>query len=155
MTNLSLKQKIIGAIAIFGTVLILVFQRGVYSKPQSSAEKSTTTTPAVIQTDKAEIVSTNPSPLDQSIVLGSQPIEITFNFPLENIPELKYRFEPQSDLKVELLNDKKTVRFTPVKPLPFGMGFTLVIAKEAKFDGKKNLDKEYTFHFRTIEYKGV
>lgn len=148
---LNLKQKIIGIIAVVGTILILIFQHGFSSsKPAALLEKQNQ-----IQTVNPEIISTSPSPLDQAIIWGQQPIEITFNLPLENIPELKYKFEPQSELKVELLNDKKTVRFTPVKPLPLGVSYTLSLPASAKFDGQKTLGKDYIFSIRTIEYKGV
>jgi hypothetical protein len=154
MNNLSLKQKIIGIITVIGIILILIFQGGLYSKSTASVEKledKTTTT----QSENPEVASTNPSPLEKAIIWGMQPIEITFNLPIENIPELKYKLEPEADMKVELLNDKKTIRFTPNKPLPLGVSFTLTIPSEAKFDGKKTLGQDYQVHFKTIEYKGV
>lgn len=159
MNNLSLKQKIIGIIAVIGTILILIFQRGFSSNPTASPDSIgaslETQSPKQIQTDTPEIVSTNPSPLDEAVLWGMQPVEITFNMPLENLPELKYKLEPQSDIKVELSNDKKTVRFIPTKTLPLGQGYTLFISGAAKFEGQKTLGKDYTFHFKTIEYKGV
>lgn len=154
MNNLTLKQKVIGIIAIIGTVLILIFQGGFYPKTSANLEKSSEKAVAA-QTNNPEIISTSPSSLDSAVLWGAESIEITFNTPLENVPELKYKFEPQSELKVELINNKKTAKFTPVKPLPFGVGFTLTIQGESKFDGKKTLGKEYTYHFRTIEYKGI
>lgn len=156
---LSLKQKIIGIIAIIGTILILIFQRGFSSNPTATLEPVRINLDPQpqkqIQIDTPELVSTNPSPLDGAILWGLQPIEITFNMPLENIPELKYKLEPQIDIKVELSSDKKTVRFIPTKTLPLGVGFTLFISGDAKFDGKKTLGKDYTFRFKTIEYKGI
>lgn len=153
--RLSIKQKIIGLIAIIGTILILIFQGGFYSKSNSKIEKPVENASLPIQTDKPQIISTSPNPLDQTILWGTEPIEITFDSPLENAPELKYRLEPKSEMKVELSSDKKTAKFIPVKPLPLGVGFTFTILAESKFEGKKTLGKEYTYHFRTIEYKGV
>lgn len=152
MTNLSLKQKIIGIIAVIGTILILIFQHGFYSKPTANLEKQ----PQIqTQTDKIELVSTNPSPLEEATLWAMQPIEITFNLPLVNAPEFKHKIDPKPDYKVELSDDKKTVRIIPTKPLQLGLGFTLFIQSDTKFDGNKTLGRDYVFHFRTIEYKGV
>lgn len=154
MTNLSLKQKIIGIIAVIGTILILIFQGGIYPKSTANQEKATPSTKS-IQTDNPELISTNPSPLNQAILWAMQPIELNFNLPIENIPELKYKIEPKVEFKEEMLNDKKTVRLTPINPLPLGASFTLSIPSSAKFDGNKTLGKDYVFHFETIKYKGV
>lgn len=151
--NLRLKQKIIGIIAIIGTILILIFQHGLASdKPVAILEKPT---PTVIQTNTPELISTNPSPLDKSILWAIQPIIFAFNLPLENIPEFKYKIDPKIDYKIELSNDKKIITLTPAKPLPLGQTFTFSISTDTKFEGKKTLDKDYTFHFQTIVYKGV
>ncbi|MDD2822595.1 MAG: Ig-like domain-containing protein [Candidatus Daviesbacteria bacterium] len=150
MANLSSKQKVIGVIAIIGTILILIFQSGFYSKP--AAKREEINNPA---TQNPEVVSTSPNPLEKAIIWGTTPIEITFNLSVQNIPELKYTFEPESDIKAELLNDRKTVRFTPNKPLPLGADYTLTIPAGAKFDDDKTLGKDYKVHFRTIEYRGV
>lgn len=154
MDNLSLKQKIMIAIGIIGAILILIFQRGFSSSP--AAEKISVENKQVqVQTDKPELVSTNPSPLDETILWAQQSIELNFNLPLENAPEFKHKIEPKYDYKIELSDDRKTIKITPIKPLPLGQTFTLTISKETKFDNKKFMDKDYTFHFKTIEYKGV
>lgn len=152
MPSLSLKQKIIGIIAVIGSILILIFQQGLYNKPTASVEKQSE---KQIQTDTPEIVSTNPSPLEESILWAMQPIEITFNLPLENAPEFKHKMDPKYDYKVELSDDKKTIRIIPTKPLPLGKGFTLFIQADTKLEGNKTLGRDYIFHFRTIEYRGV
>lgn len=156
MSSLFLKQKIMIAIGIIGAILILIFQRGFSSSP--AAEKiplESKQTQTQVQTDKPELISTNPSPLDESILWAEQPIEFNFNLPLENAPEFKHKIEPRYEYKIDLINDKKTIIITPTKPLPLGQTFTLSISKETKFDNKKFMDKDYTFHFKTIEYKGV
>lgn len=151
--NLNMKQKIIGIIAFIGAVLILIFQSGIYNKPQPQTEGKPEV--AATQTDTPELIATSPSPLEKSTIWGTTQVTITFNLPLENIPELKYKLEPSADFKVDLSPDKKTVIFTPVKPLPLGVDYTLSISGEAKFEGKKTLGKNYTFHFKTISYNGV
>ncbi|MFA5932647.1 MAG: Ig-like domain-containing protein [Microgenomates group bacterium] len=156
MPNLSIKQKIIGIIVVIGTILILIFKGGIYSKPAENLDKTfNNPTPTTIQTDTPEIISTSPSPLDNSYIWGTTAISITFNLPIENIPELKYKFEPASNIKTDLSNDNKTVTFTPIEPLKLGSEYLLTIPAEAKFLGKKTLGKSYIFHIRTIEYKGV
>ncbi len=158
MNNLSLKQKIMIVVGIVGAILIAIFQHGLYSKPapvslnSNTLQNSPTTLP---KTNLPQIISTNPSPLEEAIIWAMQPVEITFNTPLENIPEFKYRFEPEVKMEVKLSNNNQTVTFTPKEPLKLGSVFTLFISPESKFQGKKTLGKEYIYHFRTIEYKGV
>lgn len=150
--NLSIKQKIIGIIAIIGTILILIFQGGLYPKNKDQDEPQITE-PAQVLTPG--IIKTNPNPLDQATLWALQPIEIIFSIPLENIPEFKYKIDPSFDHKVELSNDKKTLTITPTKPLPLGQSFTMGISGSTKIEGGKILGKDYTFHFKTIEYRGV
>lgn len=152
MNSLSLKQKITGLVVIIGAALIMIFQGGFY--PKNSVSKQAPEE-VKIQANQPELISTNPSPLDKAIIWGMQPVEITFNLPLENIPEIKYKWEPKTDLKAELSSDKKTVKFMPVAPLPLGTEFVLSIPKEAKFEGGKTLGKSYSFRFKTIEYRGI
>jgi hypothetical protein len=154
MNNLSLKQKIIGAIAIVGAILIFIFQRGL-SSGQTVEKVPLENTQTQVQTDKPELIQTNPSPLNEATFWALQPIELAFNLPLENIPEFKHTISPKYDYKIELSGDKKTITITPTKPLPLGTTFTLSISGETKFEGKKTLEKDYIFHYRTIEYKGV
>lgn len=160
MNNLSLKQKIMIGIGIIGAILILIFQRGFSGSPATPKVPLENTqtqvqTQVQAQTDKPELISTSPNPLNEAILWAQQPIEFTFNLPLENAPEFKFKIEPKFEYKVDLINDKKTIIITPTKPLPLGQTFTLTISRETKFDNKKFMDKDYTFHFKTIEYKGV
>ncbi|MDO8498596.1 MAG: Ig-like domain-containing protein [bacterium] len=158
MSNLTLKQKIMILVGIVGAILILIFQRGLYSKsdpvPQKLEQKQQTQEETKTQ-GEPQIVSTNPSPLNDATIMPSQSLEITFNQPAVNEPELKITIEPKADLKLELSNDKKTVTITPLKPLLFGQGYTLFISSEAKFAGGKTLGHEAVFHLKTISYKGV
>lgn len=143
---MSLKQKIIGIIVLLGGFLIFIFQQGLYSKP-------TDNTP--MQSDEIKIVSTNPNPLEGATILPIQKIEITFNRPIEGSGEFKTTMDPQLDYKIELSEDRKTAIITPNKPYTLGGGYTLHIMGNTKFDGKKQLDREEIFHFKTINYSGV
>lgn len=154
MNSLSLKQKIIALIIMIGTILILIFQRG-FSGSTAVEKVPIEAQQVKAQTDKPELISTNPVSLNESIIWAQQPIEFNFNLSLENAPEFKFKIEPNYENKTELLNDKKTIRITPTKPLPLGTTFTLTVLKDTKFENKKFMDKDYTFHFKTIEYKGV
>lgn len=151
MNNFSLKQKIIGIVAVLGIALIAVFQQGL-------GEKSPAITPKLLddsQTQEIKIVSTNPSPLEETTVLPMQTIEITFNQPIEGAGEFKTSMEPGADYKVELSDDRKTAKITPIKPYTLGGGYTLHILGNTKFDGKRELNREEIFHFKTINYSGV
>lgn len=149
MNFLDLKKKIMIAIALIGAILILIFQRGLYSKP---AEINT---PASEESGEVRVVSTIPSPLDNTTILPAQAVEITFNYPLQNIGEFKNKIEPKVDYKVELSDDRKTVRIIPAKIWRLGTTYTLFIMPDTKFDKKGNLNLDIIYHFRTVEYKGI
>lgn len=102
-----------------------------------------------------QITSTNPEPLENATVLPNQPLEITFNRPLENTAEFRTSIEPKIEYKVELSDDHKTAKFTFINPLDLGSGYTLIIQRGSKFEGKRELENDYIFHFKTIEYRGV
>lgn len=144
------KNKIFWTIIILGLILITIFSIGLY--PKSSITNQTVNE----QTESPKVISTTPSPLDEATILPTQPVSITFNMPLENLPELKYVIEPAIDLNVELSDDKKTVKFTPKENFELGQGYSLNIKSETKFEGKRTLGpEEKVFHFTTISYKGV
>lgn len=146
MPNLSLKQKIIAIVTVIGLILIYIFQRGLYgSSPQALQVKN----------EGPQVVSTKPSPLDQTVLLPSQPVEITFNYPLQNTGEFKNRIEPKIDYKVELSSDRKTAKIIFLKPMDLGQGYTLFVLPDTKFDGAGNLGQDLVFHFKTISYKGI
>lgn len=144
------KNKIFWTIIILGLILITIFSIGLY--PKSSITNQIVNE----QTESPKVISTTPSPLDEATILPTQPVSITFNIPLENLPELKYVIEPAIDLNVELSDDKKTVKFTPKDNFELGQGYSLNIKSETKFEGKRTLGpEEKVFHFTTISYKGV
>lgn len=150
------KNRLIAIILAIGSILIFIFYRGFYSKGPL-ANTTSNTAPAKQQTENSqpEIVSTNPNPLEEAVILPSQVVELTFNQPLENRGELKNRIEPKLDYEIKLSDDRKTAKITTHQGFALGTTYTLFIMPDSKFDGKKLLGREYIFHFKTIEYKGV
>lgn len=163
MINLTLKQKIIGAVVAIGIALIAIFNFGLWgkNKPTLPAEPVANRNAGVSasqNSENIEIVSTLPAELKEKkdvIVIPTQVIEITFNQQLENVPETRVVIEPELKYKVELWNDRKTVRIIPDKALTLGQGYTLFIKGDTKFEGKKTLGQDIDFHFTTISYRGV
>lgn len=159
--NLSLTQKIIAAVIAIGVILIAIFQMGlggmgfpVVEQSQESRVRSQ----EIPESADPQVVSTNPAPLKEKkevTILPTQVLEFSFNRPLENVPETKITLEPTHDFKVELSEDRKTVKVIPVKPFELGQGYTIFIKSDTKFDGGKNLGSDTDFHFTTISYKGV
>lgn len=155
MANLSLIQKIMILVAAVGAALILLFQRGIYSQGPLPTPVQSEQKPVVVS-DEPQVVSTNPNPLDEAIIFPSQTVELTFNFPLENVGEFKHKLEPTVEYEIKLSDDRKTVKISPKKSFQLGTTYTLSIqANETKFDGKKRLPGDITYHFKTIEYKGI
>ncbi|MBI2596414.1 hypothetical protein HYW46_06835 [Candidatus Daviesbacteria bacterium] len=161
---MSLKQKIIGIIVVLGIALIAVFQTGLggnlsgrMDSLRQLADRGNDSVKGVNNTKDQEIkiISTNPSPLEETTILPMQAIEITFNQTLESAPEFKTSMEPKADYKTELSEDRKTAKIIPIKPYTLGGGYTLHILGNTKFDGKKELNREEIFHFKTINYTGV
>ena len=164
MPKLSLKQIIIGLVALVGIILILIFGRGLSSSSPSSSVTSSASQTEVksVQAEKAtadsseiKVVSTVPENLDGSVILPTQIIEITFNQPMENRGEFKNKIDPPAEYEIKLSDDRKTAKIILTKPFKLGTGYTLFIKPDTKFDGKKILDKELIYHFNTISYKGV
>lgn len=102
-----------------------------------------------------KLLSTNPNPLHEAILLPTQTIEITFNFPIENRGEFKHTFEPDAERQINLSDDRKTVIISFPKPLELGVSYTLFIKNDTKFDGGKRLNGESVFTFHTIKYNGI
>lgn len=148
---MSTKAKIIAAIIAIGAILIAIFQFGL-------GGEATPRPSDISQSDSPVVVATNPEAMKEKktvVVLPTQTIEISFNQPLENIPETKIVIEPKADYKVELSGDRKTVKIIPVTPYALGQGYSLFVKGETKFDGKKTLGNDVDFHFATISYNGV
>lgn len=178
MPNLSLKQKIMIIIGVIGAILIAIFQHGLFprsplslalsvsellasrsertpSLPAGKANPQPSSSVSELPTNNPELLSTNPSPLNDIVILPNQTIEFTFNLPLENAPEFKHQLIPAAKYKMELSGDRKTIKLVPDPVFQLGISYTLTIKSEAKFAGNRTLGKSYEYHFRTIEYKGV
>lgn len=125
------------------------------SKPPKVEKVENPIKPIAQTTDKPQIVSTKPDPLEQTIIPATQIIEITFNRPLENVGEFKVRIEPKIDFKIELSPDRKTAKIIPIKPFELGASYTLSIGSDTKFDGVGPWGETKDFHFRTITYRGI
>lgn len=115
----------------------------------------TTPTPP---SNQLQIISTKPSPLDEATILPTQNIEITFNKEIV-LSEFKHKFDPEVEYETEVIDGKnnlgKTFRIKFKKSLQLGSGYTLFILKETHTEDKELLDKEYVFHIKTINYRGV
>ncbi len=145
------KTKIIAIILTIGALLIAVFKFGLGDVPTPGSSD-------ISQSDSPTVVATSPIDMKAKktvVVLPTQTIEITFNQPLENIPETKIVIEPKADYKVELSGDRKTLKIIPLTPYALGQGYSLFVKGETKFDGKKTLGSDVDFHFATISYNGV
>lgn len=146
-------------ILLVGTILIImvaILGWNMANKPgKISVNPQPSITPELRQSDQPQVVSTKPDPLDETIVPAGDPIEITFNRPLQNVPEFKIRFEPKPDYKVELSSDRKTAKIIFIKPLELGTSFTLYIQPDTKFDGVGDWKQDKTYRFRTVKYTGV
>lgn len=140
-------KKFLIVIPIIFIIAIVLWKDNSTSEPSSPTPTPTS--------DQPRVVSTNPSPLDGTIIAADQKIEITFSHPLENAPELKLRIEPKLDYKVELSSDRKTAKITPTSSYDLGVSYTLFILPDSKFDGGGRLDGEKIFHFQTIRYRGI
>lgn len=124
----------------------------------SSLKNNQNPTPTVLS-DKLQIISTNPNPLEEATILPTQYIEITFNKPLF-VSEFKHRFDPEIDHEVKVINGRdyafgSTFRIIFKKPLELGGGYTLFILSTTKTEEGLGLPNDLIFHFQTIPYKGV
>ena len=118
-----------------------------------------TTLPTTSQEEQLKIISTDPDPLEGSTILPTQYIEITFNKPLF-VSQFKHRLDPEVDHEVKVINGRdhafgQTFRIIFKKPLELGSGYTLFILSDTKTEENLGLDKDFDYHFSTINYKGV
>ncbi len=118
----------------------------------SSSSASPAPTP---QSDKPQVLSVKPGSAQSDILLQNQPIEITFNRPLENSGEFKHEITPKFKYRLETSSDRKIIKITPEESYQVGTEYTLFIKPETKFDGAQNLGEEKIYHFKTIQYRGV
>ena len=138
-------------------VLLALIVLGKKLYPQPNTEIATETKPPLTtQTDKPQLVSTKPNPLDEAYISAVSPIELTFNIPIENWGEFKHELSPETaKYKGRLSDDRKTVIITPEGSYPVGTTFTLKVSPETKFDGGKRMESDIIIHFKTIDYRGV
>lgn len=147
----SAKVKIISIVITVGLILIAIFQFGLGGPGTPTPDETT-------QNQEIMIASTNPSQLKERkefIIVPTQSLEITFNQPLENLPETRISIEPQADVKYELSADKKTIKIIPNTPFNLGQGYTIFIKAGTKFEGKKEFGRDENYHFSVISYNGV
>ena len=147
-----LKKKIITAVVIVGALLMAFFALGFGGKQVPANQPNGL---SQNQSQNPHVVSTNPSPLENTTIVPTQPIEVTFSHPIENTGEIKYRLEPNTDITLTLSDDRKTLKIVPKSSFELGQGYTLFIQQDTKFDEGKRQDSDAIFHFTTIPYKGV
>lgn len=140
-------------IIIVITIIAFLWKGRASVIPPSSPLPSKTSSPS--SSEKPQIVSTKPDPLEDTIISAMDTVEITFNRPLENVGEFKVRIEPKIDYRVELSGDRKTAKIIPTKPYQLGTTYTISIGPESKFDGVGRWGEEKIFHYKTILYRGV
>ncbi len=145
------KLKIILAFVAVGLILMWIF-KGHLTKPASSQPSKTS---SASQNDVPAIVSTDPDLSSETIVGANQVISITFNRSLQNKGEFKLKMSPDVPVNVELSQDRKTAKITPLKPYYLGSEYTIDIGTDTKFDGVGAWGKEVIYHFKTVTYNGV
>lgn len=150
------KKKFIVLIG-FALITALLFLNKTSLFSSNKAQVTTIDKTAEQSTDEIRLISTKPEGLLESspIILPTQAIEVTFNQPLENRGELKRKISPEVEIEVNLTDDRKTAIIKPKLAYPAGPEFSLIIQGDSKFDGKKELGKEYILHFKTIPHKGI
>jgi hypothetical protein len=152
---MDLKQKIIGAVIAIGVILFAIFKFGLGGAPTPVADQQIN---QPIPAGEIRLIGTNPPELlekKEIIIIPTQTIEFTFNERLENAPETRIVLDPVADVEIKISDDKKSAKIIPTKPYKLGQGFTVFIKGETKFEGGKKLDRDYDFHFNTINYSGI
>ena len=153
---LNTKTKLIVLFIALAVGSLVYFKPKIENKFNKSALQNSQTEKTQNQQDESpRIVSTKPDPLDETIIPATETIEITFNKPLQNAPELKLRIEPKYEYSVELSSDKKTAKIIPLKSLELGATYTLYIGRDTKFEETGEWGKDQTFRFRTVKYRGI
>ena len=150
-----MKRTVIIVITVITIIIVITLVITLRNSPANSIPNQPNPAAHPQQDKSPQIVSTKPDPLDETTIAADQIIEITFNKPLQNIPEFKVRIEPKIEFKAELSPDRKTARIKTVKPFNLGSSYTLTINPDTKFDGVGEWGQTKDFHFRTIKYSGV
>lgn len=149
MRNLNKKILLSLVLPVVLVAAFLIYQNvynGGNTRPKPSANE---------QTQEPKIISTKPEPLENAVVSATEIVEITFNRPLENIGEFKFRIDPKAEIKIELSPDRKTAKIIPQTPYELGVTYTIFIGPDTKFDGAGNWGKEAIYHFQTVKFRGI
>lgn len=153
----SLKQKIIGGVIILGIILIAIFKVGlegisnsIFNSSKEKVQQADNGGPALISSTPPELFDKKPL-----IFRPDQVIELHFNDKLENGPETKIVLDPPVEFKIEVINDNKTAKITPVTTFKLGQGYTIFVKPETKIQGGKTLGKSYDMQFNVINYSGI
>ncbi|MBI2600535.1 Ig-like domain-containing protein [Candidatus Daviesbacteria bacterium] len=148
-----------GKIIFLSTIiLILLFLAGFFlsnNKDGDGDGNIDTSSQAVVDDSKPRVVSVQPTQQEAPFITQNQVITVTFNMPVENTGEFKHKIEPELKYRLEPSADRKVIKITPEEPYLLGTEYTLFIKPETKFDGKKTLNEEKIYHFKTIQYRGV
>ncbi|MBI2018233.1 hypothetical protein HYS96_00865 [Candidatus Daviesbacteria bacterium] len=155
-----MRQKTIVILGILGAIILLLISQKVLlvrpiSLPSGTQPSSTPSQNSTQPNESPKILSTKPDPLDQAVISSDQQIEIVFNRGLENEGEFKIRIEPKVKYKITLSGDHKTAKITPEESYELGVGYTMFITGDTKFEGVGPWGEEKTFHFQTIKYRGI
>ena len=153
MNILRSKLLIFIVIIILGLVFIFLWVKDKNSQPQPPKEVTQE------QSDNLRVVSTKPDPLDNSTILPTDSLEITFNKPI-SVSEFKHHFDPEVEHEIEAIGQstpKGSYQFkiSFKKPLELGAGYTLFVESRTKTNSGETLDHEYNYHIKTIGYRGV
>lgn len=141
---------------IISVVLLILLACGFYliqQKNNQEGKQNPTNTSSSQSLDIVKILSVKPT--DNSTILPTQPIEITFTSTVKSLEDFKHVIDPKFEYEMKLSEDKKTVTITPKISYPLGVNFALFIKPDTLFDDGKKLEGETIYHFKTIQYKGI
>lgn len=150
---MSTKNKIIGPVIALGLVLIGIFSFGLYPKNTSQPIKTSSQIPTQ-ETSGVKVISTNPNPLENSVISPTQNIELSFNKPMVQ-DNSRLIIEPKASYNTQLSSDHKTLKIIPSKSFDLGKDYTLTIKSGYGSDTGEKTDSDIIFHFKTISYNGV
>jgi hypothetical protein len=152
-----MEKKVFIGVFIFLMIFAFFYQKVKVS--QISVAPSSTQT----ENEKPVIVSIVPSGLSNNLPISpTQEIEITFNIPLENTGEFKYKITPPIELNLSLSPERKTIKLSPKDTFKLGTSYELEIQPGSKFNAdpsqkssQRILEETIFLRFKTIEYRGV
>lgn len=147
---MSVKKSFIIIVTFIIIIIVIYFLRSGYQPPISTLSSST---------DKLQLLSTNPKPLDGATILPTQVLEFTFSQPVSKT-EFKHHFDPEVDHQVEVVEPSGSwigtkLRITFKKPLQLGSGYTLFVESSTHSEDQQSLGQDYIYHFSTIKYTGI